>query len=63
MTEPAVEPQDEDPGTTFALMESGWEAVEYTEPGDDWVMRDDGSYESPDGTLRTWLLADPAGRG
>lgn len=54
-------PEEEEPGTTFVLTAEGWQAVVYTEPGDDWVMRADGSYESPDGTMRTWVSAEPAG--
>lgn len=56
-----TEREDEEPGSTFVLTPQGWEAFEYTEPGDDWIARDDGSFESPDGTMRTWTPADPAG--
>jgi hypothetical protein len=59
----AADPQreDEDPGSTFVLTADGWEVAEYVAPEDDWVLRDDGSFESPDGTTRTWTPADPAG--
>lgn len=53
--------EDEERGTTLVLTPEGWEASEYVEPGDDWVVRDDGSYESPEGTTRTWTPADPRG--
>jgi hypothetical protein len=55
------EPEDEEAGTTLVLTPEGWEASGYVAPGDDWVVRDDGSYESPDGTTRTWTPADPSG--
>jgi len=56
-----AEREEEEPGTTFVLTAEGWEAAGYVEPGDDWVARADGSFESPDGTMRTWTPADPAG--
>jgi len=56
-----AEREEEEPGTTFVLTAEGWEAADYVEPGDDWVVRADGSFESPDGTMRTWTPADPAG--
>ncbi len=56
-----TERDEEEPKTTFVLTSEGWEAAEYVEPGEDWIVRDDGSFESPDGTMRTWTPADPAG--
>lgn len=58
----------EDPGdnelagtlsTTVVLTAEGWEDTNYVEPGDDWRLLADGSYLSPDGTLRSWPLAAP----
>lgn len=57
-------PQDEtqlDPGSTRVLGDQGWEATDYIEPGDDWRLLDDGSWESPDGRTRTWPLDLPTG--
>lgn len=56
-----VEREEEEPGTTFVLTAEGWEAAGYVGPSDDWIIRADGSFESPDGTMRTWTPADPAG--
>jgi hypothetical protein len=53
--------EDDEPGSTFVLTPEGWQSAEYLEPADDWTLRDDGSFESPDGTMRTWTPADPAG--
>lgn len=47
------------PGTTMALTQEGWEASDYVDPADDWTPMDDGSYRSPDGSLRTWPLVNP----
>lgn len=48
------------PGSTFTLHDGGgWEASDYLAPEDDWTLLPDGSYESPDGLTRTWLLAEP----
>ena len=49
------------PGTTMTLTAEGWEASEYLEPGDDWVVQADGSFCSPDGATRTWLLSSEIG--
>jgi hypothetical protein len=43
-------------GTTFVLAELGWEASDYVDPAEDWNRQADGSYLSPDGTMRTWPL-------
>lgn len=62
MAEPSEGEREElDPGTTAVLTAEGWEAAAYVEPGDDWIRREDGSLESPDGTMRTWMPADPEG--
>jgi len=46
-------------GSTLTLGEDGWEASDFVDPGDDWILLPDGSYQSADGTTRTWLLAGP----
>jgi hypothetical protein len=46
-------------GKTAALTTEGWEERAYVEPGDDWRLLLDGSYLSPDGAMRTWLLVGP----
>lgn len=46
-------------GKTAVLTAEGWEETDYTEPGDDWRLLLDGSYLSPDGAIRTWLLVGP----
>lgn len=46
-------------GSTVALGGEGWETAEYVDPGDDWQLLPDGSYLSPDGTLRSWPLSGP----
>jgi hypothetical protein len=46
-------------GSTLVLTAEGWERTDYIEPGDDWRLVLDGSYVSPDGTMRTWLLVGP----
>jgi hypothetical protein len=63
MTEPTVgnEREELEPGSSFVLTEEGWEACDYTEPGPDWRLLDDGSYESPDGRMRTWPINPPTG--
>jgi hypothetical protein len=58
---PDPQREDDEPGSTFVLTGEGWEVAEYVAPEDDWVVREDGSFESPDGTMRTWTPADPAG--
>jgi hypothetical protein len=50
---------DQEPGATFALGGEGWESADYVDPGDDWSLLSDGSYLSPDGTVRTWPAAGP----
>jgi hypothetical protein len=58
----APESLDElEPGTSFVLTAEGWERVEYQEPGPDWRLRSDGSYESPDGLTVTWPIDPPTG--
>ena len=46
-------------GSTFALGGEGWESADYIDPADDWTLLPDGSYLSPDGTVRTWPPAGP----
>lgn len=46
-------------GSTFALGWEGWEASDYVDPADDWSLLPDGSYLSPEGTVRTWPAAGP----
>jgi hypothetical protein len=59
------EPRSEDeieaqePGSTYALTPDGWEVSDYVDPADDWSLLSDGSYLSPDRTLRTWPLVGP----
>lgn len=63
MSQMAPDPQDEthEPGDTFVLTPEGWQRTDYTEPTDDWRLRTDGAYESPDGLIRTWPLDAPTG--
>jgi hypothetical protein len=58
---PDPQHEEDDPASTFVLTTEGWEVTEYVAPEKDWVPRSDGSFESPDGTMRTWTPADPAG--
>jgi hypothetical protein len=51
--------ENERPGTTMVLTAEGWEAAEFIDPETDWQLQDDGSFLSPDGTMRTWLLTGP----
>jgi hypothetical protein len=46
-------------GSTFFLGGEGWEASDYVDPDDDWTLLADGSWLSPDGTIRTWPPAGP----
>ena len=46
-------------GSTFFLGGEGWEASDYIDPADDWTLLPDGSWLSPDGTVRTWPVAGP----
>jgi hypothetical protein len=43
-----------DPGTTAVLTEEGWQVTDYEEPGQDWRLLQDGSWESPDGLTRSF---------
>jgi hypothetical protein len=59
--ERAVDEMDpQEAGSTFMLGREGWEVADYLDPVDDWSLLDDGSYLSPDGTIRTWPAAGPA---
>lgn len=49
-----------DAGSSVVLTPEGWQRVDYAEPDETWTLRDDGSYESPDGRTRTWPLNPPA---
>lgn len=51
--------EESDLPSTYQLSEHGWEEVEYVEPGPDWRVTDDGSYESPDGQMRTKPTSEP----
>jgi hypothetical protein len=51
--------ETQDAGSTVALGPEGWEASAYIDPEDDWDLQPDGSFVSPDGTIRTWPLAGP----
>ena len=46
-------------GSTFVLGAEGWEAGDYIDPEDDWSLLEDGSYLSPDETVRSWPLVGP----
>lgn len=60
VTERAVDDiETQDAGSTFTLGGEGWEAADYLDPADDWSLLSDGSYLSPDGTIRTWPAAGP----
>jgi len=50
-----------EPGTTSVLTEEGWQLTRYEEPGDDWRLLRDGSWESPDGLTRSFPLDTPTG--
>ena len=50
-----------EPGTTATLTEEGWQATDYEEPGEDWRLLPDGSWESPDGLTRSYPLDTPTG--
>jgi hypothetical protein len=50
---------EQEAGSTFSLGGEGWEASDYVHPEDDWSLLSDGSYLSPDGTIRTWPAAGP----
>jgi hypothetical protein len=55
------DPEEAVPGTSATLTAEGWEASEYVEPGEDWVLQEDGSMVSPDGLTRTWGPSSPTG--
>ena len=50
----------EDPGSTKVLTEEGWETADFVAPEADWHLENDGSFMSPDGRTRTWLIVGPA---
>jgi hypothetical protein len=61
MTDSLSDPRDDapEPGDTFTLTAEGWQRVDYAPPEEDWRLRSDGAYESPDGLTRTWPLDTP----
>lgn len=50
---------DQEAGSTVVLGGEGWETTDYVDPADDWTLLRDGSWLSPDGTVRTWPAAGP----
>jgi hypothetical protein len=46
-------------GSTFILGAEGWEAADFIDPEADWRLLNDGSYLSPDGSVRSWPLTGP----
>ena len=42
-----------EPGVTRVLTDEGWDDALYIEPGDDWILLEDGSWSSPDGRIRS----------
>ena len=42
------------PTSSRLTMDGGWEPIDVVEPGPDWQPMPDGSFVSPDGSLRTW---------
>lgn len=50
-----------EPGTTATLTTEGWQATDFEDPGDDWRLLPDGTWESPDGLTRTFPLDAPTG--
>ncbi len=59
-TDPIAEDEPAE-GSTFTLTPEGWQPVDFVEPDRGWEVLPDGSFSSPDGSLRTWLPEDPAG--
>lgn len=53
------EVESQEAGTTVVLGAEGWEAGDFIDPDDDWSLLEDGSYLSPDGTVRSWPLVGP----
>jgi hypothetical protein len=51
--------ESQEAGSTFVLGVEGWESSDYLDPADDWDLLIDGSYLSPDGTVRSWPLVGP----
>ena len=50
-----------EPGTTAVLTDEGWQVIDYEEPGTDWRLLGDGSFESPDGRTRSFPVDAPNG--
>lgn len=51
--------EGQESGSTYVLTADGWEVSSYVDPGDGWSLLSDGSWLSPDGTVRTWPLVGP----
>lgn len=51
--------ESQEAGSTFVLGVEGWEASVFVDPEDDWSLLSDGSYLSPDATVRSWPLMGP----
>jgi hypothetical protein len=47
--------------STAVLTEEGWQVTDYEEPGQDWRLLGDGSWESPDGRTRSFVVDAPNG--
>jgi hypothetical protein len=48
-------------GTTAVLTEEGWQVTDYEEPGRDWRLLGDGSWESPDRLTRSFPVGTANG--
>jgi hypothetical protein len=57
MDKPTDELERSGAPTSARLTDTGWEQIDLVEPEPDWRALPDGSFVSPDGTIRTW----PAG--
>jgi hypothetical protein len=51
--------ESQEAGSTYLLGVEGWEAALYVDPENDWSLLADGSFLSPDGTVRSWPLVGP----
>lgn len=50
----ALDADEEEHGETRVLTDRGWEEAAYIDPGDHWLLLEDGSWASPDGRIRSW---------
>jgi hypothetical protein len=48
-------------GSTAVLTEEGWQVTDYEEPGPDWRLLGDGSWESPDRHTRSFPVDTATG--